>query len=740
MSPQKKKTVSGKKRQCRVWWANHGMTFAKAREGGFLWTPMPVKGGNTFPHWESMTRVGVGDIVLNYARGNVAAIGIVRGTAKKFKEEAKSRNVPGKDGWRVDLDFYDLKRPVELESIKPYIDIINRTIEENHPFNNFQGVNNGYLFDFSLEGLKIFAGQFGTRIPEKVLKYLESVFESDFISFLRRDGLVYDEESIRQYITAIHSGAPVILSGQPGTGKTGLALKYAKYIAVRTAEAVEQKEDTALLKRRWFKLSYNDKDIINAFEGAGRRIDQVRNAMLSDNLVPVGWETRDLNQKKMIKALNIGDVVIAYEGAYTIGGIGIVTHQHFFDDSGDAYDTFCESSKNFIRVDWIFAGPLKIKDFSFKEYNIPGFGMWVDTIHLMTSDQVWEFNEYLKTKLINLSATDQFIPPKSFEVIPVQADWRTKKNLLGDYDNRAREYYPTKTLTHILNAKKTADAGFDIPFFLIFDEMNLADIDQYFADFLSALDSGEAILLHDSEIVEQRDMIPKELVIPRNLFIVGTINTDNNSWALSQKVLDRSAIVTLMPIPVRDYLEVVRQRAFGKDMPFPSFTNMKRMKAADIMERMLSVTCSAGETGTVIDKAVNNIEAIQSVFDSHGRAISPRAIITILKYLYTAWVLDGQPKAWNEWTKILDDQILQRLLPRISGDKEDLDPFLKALYSCCFTGKSEAETKALSAGKYIDALCEKDMNVAMFSKSAASILKMQQRLEKNGFASFFEKN
>ena len=737
MSPVKKKTVSGKKRQCRVWWANHGMTFAKAREGGFLWAPMPVKGGNTFLHWESMTRVGAGDIVLNFARGNVAAIGIARGKAKKHKEESKSRNMPGKDGWRVDLDFYDLKKPVDLESIKPYIDIINRTIEENHPFNNFQGVNNGYLFDFSIEGLKILATQFGSRIPDKVLRYLESVVESDFISFLRRDGLVYDDESIRQYITAIHSGAPVILSGQPGTGKTGLALKYAKYIAVRTAEAVEQKEDTALLKRRWFKLSYNEKEVINAFEGAGRRIDQVRNAMLSDSLIPVGWETRDLNQKKMIKELKIGDVVIAYEGAYTIGGIGIVTHQHFFDDTGDAYDTFCESSKNFIRVDWIFSGPLKIKDFSFKEYNIPGFGMWVDTIYMMTSGQVWEFNEYLKTKLINLSATDQFIPPKSFELIPVQADWNTGKSLLGYYDNRTKEYYPTKTLKHILNAKRTAEAGFDIPFFLIFDEMNLAGIDHYFSDFLSALDSGESISLHDSEIVEQRDMIPKELVIPRNLFIVGTINTDHNSWSLSPKMLDRSAIITLMPIPVKAYLKMVRQRSFGKDMPFPSFTNIKRMKPVDILERMAPVTEVDGGKDAVVDQVINEIETIQSVFESCDQPVSPRTIIAMLKYIYTAWVLDGQPVVWDGWARVLDDQIQQRLLPRISGDKDAVETFLKVLFCSCFAGKTAAETESIRSGEYVDALCDKDSQGALYSKSAELIRTMQQQLEKKGAVAFF---
>ena len=74
---------------------------------------------------------------------------------------------------------------------------------------------------------------------------------------------------------------------------------------------------------------------------------------------------------------------------------------------------------------------------------------------------------------------------------------------------------------------------------MILDEMNLSYVERYFADFLSSLESHSPILLWDKE----SDGVPKSISLPRNLFIVGTINVDETTYMFSPKVLDRANVI-----------------------------------------------------------------------------------------------------------------------------------------------------------------------------------------------------
>lgn len=727
MAGLKEKKLLKTTEKCQIWWVNHGRTFTKAKDGGYLWVPMPVKGGNTFAHWESVNYVNPGDLVLNFSRGSIVAFGIAKGKVEKHIEESNNKNMPGKEGRRVNLDFYDLADPIDIEELRPYIAIINQSIEANQPFNSFKAVNNGYLFNFSIKGMNIIAEKFMDRIPERIVSFLENIFDTDFSGYLSKNGFVFDPWQIKNYIISLHTKPFVLLTGNPGLGKTKLAQKYAQYIAEKNKEKTETRKDTTFLKRRWFKLSYNDKNLINAFQGSQRKIDQLRNTMLNDGLIPLGWDNRDLNQKKVIKDLMIGDVIVAYQGAYIVGGIAIVTQPHFFDETGDAYDTFCESSKNFIRVEWIFAGPLKIKDFNFKEYSLPGFGMWVNTIHEMTKDQAHQFLDYLETKNIKPVTNGIAELPKNYEIVPVGAHWKAKDELIGCFDNSIKEYVKTKALELILNAKKTMDAGLGNPFFLILDEMNLSNIDHYFSDFLSVLESGEKIILHGSDDIEQDAGIPKELGLPLNLFIVGIVNRDNNSWQLSQKLIDRANIIEFENIPVRNYLRKIKTRNFNKDLPFPEISELNLMSPAEIFEKMVEVTIE-DKPEKFNEKIIKEIELFQNSLKNAGFDISLRLINEIIRYLYISWQLDNQPKHWDAWAEAFDAQILQRLLPKIYGSETIIQDQLKCLYCCCFSGKTSEQLERLEKNDFVDELLNLNWQQARYKFAAKKLKRMQKMM------------
>ena len=156
---------------------------------------------------------------------------------------------------------------------------------------------------------------------------------------------------------------------------------------------------------------------------------------------------------------------------------------------------------------------------------------------------------------------------KTHKFISVRPDWTDKTELLGWVNPLAKEgeprYRKGLVLDFILRAFEDYGNNKEIaqPYFLILDEMNLAHIEYYFADFLSVLESGrdkegwtnEAIKLHEDNKIEQDDKIPREIKLPPNLYIIGTLNTDETTKSLSPKVLDRGFVLEFGDVDMEGY-------------------------------------------------------------------------------------------------------------------------------------------------------------------------------------------
>ena len=156
--------------------------------------------------------------------------------------------------------------------------------------------------------------------------------------------------------------------------------------------------------------------------------------------------------------------------------------------------------------------------------------------------------------------------------VAVGADWTDNRPLLGFRNllsTGGASYVAPGTLQLILAADKNlrdaaneargeTHSGSPIgesvrPFFLILDEMNLSHVERYFADFLSSMESGEALKLHDYDAGLKADglkdadgadlIIPPKVEWPRNLFVIGTVNIDETTYMFSPKVLDRAHVI-----------------------------------------------------------------------------------------------------------------------------------------------------------------------------------------------------
>lgn len=139
-------------------------------------------------------------------------------------------------------------------------------------------------------------------------------------------------------------------------------------------------------------------------------------------------------------------------------------------------------------------------------------------------------------------------PSKGLCTVPVQPGWHDPASLLGYVNPMNSEVYVrTKFLDFLLEAKEDPDR----PYTVILDEMNLSHPEQYLAPLLSAMETGDAIDLHAQG--DDVDGVPEQVMYPDNLLIIGTVNMDETTHGLSDKVLDRASVIEFWDIDVDAY-------------------------------------------------------------------------------------------------------------------------------------------------------------------------------------------
>ena len=156
-------------------------------------------------------------------------------------------------------------------------------------------------------------------------------------------------------------------------------------------------------------------------------------------------------------------------------------------------------------------------------------------------------------------------PVDKYVVVPVRPDWVDNRGLLGYLNPLTGEYSTTPFLNLLLRARdeeKRAEAAGEKPhpFFVILDEMNLARVEHYFSDFLSALESGEDIPLHENEAIESGESesgprVPRKLKVPGNVLFTGTVNVDETTYMFSPKVLDRAFTIEFDQVDLEGFSE-----------------------------------------------------------------------------------------------------------------------------------------------------------------------------------------
>ena len=147
-----------------------------------------------------------------------------------------------------------------------------------------------------------------------------------------------------------------------------------------------------------------------------------------------------------------------------------------------------------------------------------------------------------KTSLAN--AFGSFLDNPS-TVIPVQPMWKERTDLIGYYNEFTKSFNVTKLLEKMYEANYSRDM-----YITVLDEMNIARVEYYFAEFLSLLELPTADKRWLDVITDKWDSDPVRFVggkikLPDNMWFVGTANNDDSTFSISDKVYDRAMILNL---------------------------------------------------------------------------------------------------------------------------------------------------------------------------------------------------
>ncbi|HEA16268.1 MAG TPA: restriction endonuclease [Pseudoalteromonas prydzensis] len=302
----------------------------------------------------------------------------------------------------------------------------------------------------------------------------------------------------------------------------------------------------------------------------------------------------------------------------------------------------------------------------------------------------------------------------------VRPDWHEPSDLLGYISRLTKdgnaEYITTDVLDFIAKAwRAITDSGLNLevqdseelgerlvvtgerdaleqvlPYWLCLDEMNLAPVEQYFADYLSVLETREWAWTDDCftyssdallkpatiKAVANKEKLRKALGfgsakydelwvlicqyglgIPFNLLVAGTVNMDETTHGFSRKVIDRALSFDFgefYPNNFNEFADFGTQKSCNKRLSYPIWSNASK---TDLVN-----TCDADGT-----KTISFLSAVNAVLKNTPFELAFRALNELLLA-----VVSSQPQDDLTLKAVWDDFMMCKVLPRIEGDEDKL--------------------------------------------------------------------
>ena len=330
--------------------------------------------------------------------------------------------------------------------------------------------------------------------------------------------------------------------------------------------------------------------------------------------------------------------------------------------------------------------------------------------------------------------------PGNYCLIEVKPNWHDSTDLLGYYSNLTEKY----TITPFLHFVHKAAINPNVPFFVCLDEMNLAPVEQYFAEYLSVLETRTmkdgkietAELLSkklfescsedrgytDAELDVLRYLKENGLRLPENLFVIGTVNMDDTTHQFSRKVIDRAFTIEMNGDELEEMFADKNAHVLDyTDTPLPlSELKPKFVKANDALaDEVVGIY-----KDVIIAQVPEKLKAINAILKDTPFRVSYRVQNEFVLYLSTLLLKrkdeDSVDELINKTALVI---LLEKILPRVQGDEK----LLSTADGNVFTDLRNYVKENLK--------CKDETGV--FSEVIAKLDEMDKRLSNTYFANFF---
>jgi hypothetical protein len=337
--------------------------------------------------------------------------------------------------------------------------------------------------------------------------------------------------------------------------------------------------------------------------------------------------------------------------------------------------------------------------------------------------------------------------PKNFEMVQVKPNWHDSSELIGyvsrigvDKEGNPR---PVFVAGDFLKFVARAWEEPDVPYFLCLDEMNLAPVEQYFAEYLSVIESRKAdengnvstdpILkkskedwyrvltreLTDDDEIRKR-FLEDGICIPQNLIVIGTVNMDETTFSFSRKVLDRAMTIEMNEVDLADNLDSRHER-IGK------------LGAAELIGTAVEGVYIYSSYKEGCDTAIEYLQKVNYKLEGTPFKIAYRTRNEVLLYVvnnlpYNSDEDSDDLKQEYVIARALDEITNMKILSRIEGDETRVSKtFLDDLGKAIKEGLEEI----------FDGPFDKvESDDAFKSVSLAKLEEMKKRLD-SGYTSFW---
>ena len=286
------------------------------------------------------------------------------------------------------------------------------------------------------------------------------------------------------------------------------------------------------------------------------------------------------------------------------------------------------------------------------------------------------------TVLAGISGTGKSLLPRRyaegmgmhFVSLAVQPRWDSPQDLFGFYNYLEKRYKATELARAMVQFERfnRVQTPWDLPkewdhgledrmLLVLLDEMNLARIEYYFSDFLSKLEIRRDILHPERSEKRAKAEIALEMgslsagekairLFPgQNVLFTGTMNEDETTQTLSDKVLDRSCVLRFgRPANIEKYDQPDEVEGVPEGLPLEVWTSW--IRKPHVLQ------------GDDVDEINDWISKLLDAMEDLGRPFGHRVILAIQTYIanYPRWVPDWKHKA-------MADQIEQRIMPKVRG-------------------------------------------------------------------------